>query len=178
MALKTISDRNTALIRFIQNYRQLSRLPPPEKNKITVGKLLTEIKDLFKIQCRDKGIAFNVKGGPPGLTIMADESQANQVLINLVKNAFEALDGIAEPRVDLIARRVLNEASIEVSDNGSGIPGEILEKIFVPFYSTKPEGSGIGLSLSRQILLNHGGQIAVKSEPGKGSTFLLSFPVL
>ena len=176
-ALKTISDRNSALIRFIQNYRQLSRIPPPVPEKIFVEELFTEIESLFRVQCREKGIRFIVKKGPPGLYIHADGTQVNQVLINLVKNGLEALEGTSDPQIDLIAKRILDEVSVEVADNGKGIPPEILDKVFVPFYSTKSGGSGIGLSLSRQVMMNHRGQIRVKSEPGSGSTFLLNFPM-
>ena len=98
-------------------------------------------------------------------------------MINLIKNALAALEGIPEPRLEIAVKRVLNHISLEVSDNGMGIPPEILEKIFVPFYSTKAEGSGIGLSLSRQIIRNHGGQISVESTVEKGCTFKILLPV-
>ncbi len=176
-ALKTISSRNQALTQFIGNYRQLSRIPPPHKKEIRVTEMLAEIEELYKEPCAKKGIAFSFHSGPDKLSIMADDSQILQVLINLVKNATEALEGIPNPKLNLVVKRILNQVSIEISDNGSGIPDEVLKKIFVPFYSTKPTGSGIGLSLSRQIIRNHGGQISVQSKEGEATTFKVALPV-
>jgi two-component system nitrogen regulation sensor histidine kinase NtrY len=176
-ALKTISDRNAALARFIGNYRQLSRLSPPDKKEVQMSDIIDEITQLHKTQCANKGITCSIHPGPDQLKVMADESQVKQVLINLVKNAMEALEDIPGPRLDISVKRILNFVSVEISDNGSGIPPEVLEKIFVPFFTTKPEGSGIGLSLSRQIIRNHGGQISVVSKEGKGTTFKVALPV-
>ena len=176
-ALKTISDRNAALTRFISNYRQLSRLPRPDKKEVRVADLLGEITQLHRVQCAEKGITCSIHPGPEQLVIMADEAQVKQVMINMVKNALEALDEIPDPRLAITVKRILNQVSLEISDNGSGISPDVLDKIFVPFYSTKPEGSGIGLSLSRQIIRNHGGKISVESEAGKGTTFKVAFPV-
>ncbi len=176
-ALKTISHRNQALTQFIGNYRQLSRLPLPQKKEIRVTDLLAEIEELYKVPCAKKGITFTLHPSPKKLSIQADDSQVKQVLINLVKNATEALEGLPDPRLNLVVKRILNQVSIEITDNGSGIPDEVLEKIFVPFYSTKPTGSGIGLSISRQIIRNHGGQISVQSKEGEGTTFKVALPV-
>jgi nitrogen fixation/metabolism regulation signal transduction histidine kinase len=176
-ALKTISGRNRALTQFIGNYRQLSRLPFPDKKEVQVASLMQEIKELYKEPCQAKGIACSMHTGPDKLSVLADENQIKQVLINLVKNAAEALEGKPDPKLNLAVKRILNHVSVEISDNGTGIPAEVLDKIFVPFYSTKPEGSGIGLSLSRQIIRNHDGQILVESEEGHGTTFKLMLPV-
>jgi len=176
-ALKTISSRNQALTQFIGNYRQLSRLPLPQKKEIRVTEMLAEIEELYREPCARKGIAFTYHPGPDKLSIQADDSQILQVLINLVKNATEALEGIPNPTLNLVVKRILNQVSIEISDNGSGIPDEVLKKIFVPFYSTKPTGSGIGLSLSRQIIRNHSGQISVQSKEGEGTTLKVALPV-
>jgi len=177
-ALTTISVRNKALTKFIGNYRQFSQLPEPEKEEIRVSELLNEIKELHQARCSETGITCSIHTGPENLIIMADDAQLKQVLINLVKNAMEAVSDIPEPKLDITVKRILDHISVEVSDNGMGIPPEILEKVFVPFYSTKANGSGIGLSLSRQIIRNHGGQISVESEPGKGSIFRISLPVV
>jgi two-component system nitrogen regulation sensor histidine kinase NtrY len=176
-ALRTISDRNEALCRFIGNYRQLSRLPLPEKKELGVAALLEEIQSLHKVQCGEQGVAFSIHPIPDYLVLPADEAQIKQVLINLVKNGLEALEGVSDPQLTIRVKRIMDQASIEVSDNGKGIPEEVREKIFVPFFSTKPEGSGIGLSLSRQIIANHGGRISVESRPGRGSTFRVSLPI-
>ena len=177
-ALLTISDRNRALTEFIGSYRQLSRLPPPVKEELAVTDLLAGLSELYEIPCRRKGIECSISTGPAKLTLSADEAQLKQVLINLVKNATEALDGVEDPLIEVSVKRILYQVSIEIHNNGPAIPPDILEKIFVPFYSTKPEGSGIGLSLSRQIISNHGGQIAVESEEEKGTTFRVMLPVV
>lgn len=177
-ALHTISGRNRALTEFIGSYRQLSRLPMPDKSEILVAEVLEEIRELYELPCRKKGIVCSIHPGPDKLRILVDEAQLKQVLINMVKNASEALDGVTDPRIDITVKRILQQVSIEIFNTGPPIPPEILEKIFVPFYSTKPEGSGIGLSLSRQIISNHGGQIVVESEMDSGTTFKVMLPVL
>lgn len=175
-ALKTISDRNLALAQFIGNYRQLSRLPLPKKKKVHVSAVLSELKELYDPRFNERGILLDILPGPEKHTIQVDDAQVKQVLINLVKNAMEALEQVSNPRLDIAVKRLLDSIAIEVRDNGPGIPDEILEKIFVPFFSTKPDGSGIGLSLSRQIIKNHGGQISVESEAGLGTTFRVTLP--
>lgn len=177
MALRTIADRNRALNQFISNYRQLSRLPLPEKKDLHVSDLFEEIQKLYEPQFRERGMELSVGSVQEGLVVPADEAQLKQVLINLVKNALEALDQTSGPTLAVSVKRIYDHIAIEVADNGPGIPEEILEKIFVPFYSTKPEGSGIGLSLSRQIIRNHGGQITVVSESGKGTAFRVTLPI-
>jgi len=178
MALNTISDRNRALTRFIGNYRELSRLPEPDLKEVRISGLLDEIRQLYNQELTARNIALTIVPGPPQCSIRADEAQVKQVLINLVKNAVEALEGAAEPTLIIRVRRVQDRIIIEVTDNGPGIPEEMKDQIFVPFFSTKTEGSGIGLSLCRQILHNHGGQISVKSETGNGTTFRVALPCL
>ena len=177
-ALLTISGRNRALSEFIGNYRQLSRLPLPELQEVEAAGLLKEIEDLYKLPCRERGISCILNYGPENLKIQADLAQIKQVLINLVKNAMEAMEHTAKPEISISVKRVLNHAALEVFNNGEYIPPEVLEKIFVPFFSTKAEGSGIGLSLSRQIIRNHRGQISVVSKKKKGTTFTVMLPAL
>ena len=175
-ALKTISDRNQALAQFINNYRQLSRLPLPKKEKIQVSAILMELKELYEPQFSKRGFYLDITPVPEKHRIQADDAQLKQVLINLIKNGMEALEKVPDPRLSITVKRILDSIAIEVKDNGPGISNDILEKIFVPFFSTKPEGSGIGLSLSRQIIKNHGGQISVESKTGLGTTFRVSIP--
>ena len=177
-ALRTISSRNQALAAFIGSYRQLSRLPLPEKREVHVVELLEELRELYEIPCKEKGIACSFNHGPENLRITADDAQLKQVLINLIKNATEAMDKVQNPVIGISVKRILHQVSIEIHNTGPAIPADVMEKIFVPFYSTKPEGSGIGLSLSRQIVSNHGGQIGVESLEGKGTTFKIMLPVL
>jgi len=177
-ALLTISGRNRALTEFIESYRQLSRLPLPEIKELSMFEILKEIQSLFEVPCNKKGIAFSIQPGPDKLRIMADDAQLKQVLINLIKNATEALQGVKDPEIRISVKRILHHLSVQIYNSGPAIPSDVLEKIFVPFYSTKPEGSGIGLSLSRQIISNHGGQIIVESEEGKGTTFQVILPIV
>jgi signal transduction histidine kinase len=177
-ALRIIADRNKALCQFIGNYRQLSRLPLPEKESFRVSDLLEEIRELYGAALAEKGIGFTVHPGATArYTINGDQGQLKQVLINLVKNGVEAVKDTPDPVLGIAVKRVLDRLLVEISDNGPGIPPELLDKIFVPFFSTKPEGSGIGLSLSRQIIRNHGGQLSVISGPGKGTRFRVLLPL-
>ena len=139
--------------------------------------LLKELGELYEVPCKEKGISCSFYPGPEKLRIMADEAQLKQVFINLMKNATEAMAYVKEPLIGVSVKRILHRVSIEIHNTGPAIPPEVMEKIFVPFYSTKPEGSGIGLSLSRQIVSNHGGQIGVESLEGKGTTFKVMLPV-
>ncbi len=177
-ALRTISSRNRALAEFIGSYRQLSRLPLPDKKEVQVADMLEELRELYEIPCQEKGITCSIHHGPDKLRIMADDAQLKQVLINMVKNATEAMPNEKEAILAISVKRILHQVSIEIYNTGPVIPPDVMEKIFVPFYSTKPEGSGIGLSLSRQIISNHGGQIGVESLEGKGTTFKVMLPVL
>jgi two-component system nitrogen regulation sensor histidine kinase NtrY len=176
-ALQTISGRNRSLTTFIGSYRELSRLPAPVKEKLPVTDLLAGIGELYEIPCRKKGIECSISTGPENLALSADEAQIKQVLINLVKNATEALEGVENPLLEISVKRILHQVSVEIHNNGPAIPPDIMKKIFVPFYSTKTEGSGIGLSLSRQIISNHGGQITVESTEDQGTTFKVLLPV-
>ena len=177
-ALRTISSRNRALTEFIGSYRQLSRLPLPDKKEVPVADMLEELRELYEIPCKERGISCTIQHGPDKLRIMADEAQLKQVLINMVKNATEAMAEEKEAILAISVKRILHQVSIEIYNTGPVILPDVMEKIFVPFYSTKPEGSGIGLSLSRQIISNHGGQIAVDSREGLGTTFKILLPAL
>jgi signal transduction histidine kinase len=113
---------------------------------------------------------------PENLELSADEQLIEQVLINLLKNAIQALEKTENPLIELKAFTDINgKMNIHVSDNGQGIIPEVLDKVIVPFFTTKPKGSGIGLSLSRQILRLHGGTLTVHSEPDKKTVFILKF---
>lgn len=177
-ALKTISGRNRALSEFIGSYRELSRLPPPVKRELHLTEILEELLGFYELTCSKNGISCTVHHGPENLVIMADDAQLKQVLINLIKNATEAMEKVNDPVIRISVKRILHQVSIEIYNSGPAIAPDVVDKIFVPFYSTKPEGSGIGLSLSRQIISNHGGQIAVESEEGKGTTFKVMLPVV
>ncbi len=176
LSMQTISRRSEGLISFIKEFRNLAQVPKPKLSNFPVKPLLEEIALLHKKELQDAGIQldFNIK--PEELIITADRAMIEQVLVNLVKNAIQAFDEEREKQISLHAYETeKGRAAIAVKDNGQGIEQEVLERIFIPFFTTKKTGSGIGLSLSRQIMRQHKGTISVKSEMGKGTEFLLKF---
>lgn len=176
LSLQTISRRSEGLIRFVKEFRNLSHIPKPRLAEVAVKPLLEEMAMLHKKELADKGVAITVSVNPENLFILADKTMIEQVLINLIKNAIQAFDEQPEKKIDLFA--MANEkgrAVISVKDNGSGIDADAQEKIFIPFFSTKKTGSGIGLSLSKQIMRQHEGRITVKSKLGEGTEFILRF---
>lgn len=176
LSLQTISRRSEGLIRFVKEFRSLTQVPQPRMNEIALQPLLEEMAILHKKELSDRGISLTVKADPPQLTALADKNMIEQVLINLIKNAIQAFDEQPDKRIELAA--FISDKGrpvISVRDNGPGIDPEALEKIFIPFFSTKKTGSGIGLSLSRQIMRVHEGRISVKSNLGEGTEFLLKF---
>jgi two-component system nitrogen regulation sensor histidine kinase NtrY len=176
LSLKTISKRSEGLIRFVKEFRNLTHIPKPRLSEVPVKPLLEETALLHKKELADKGISITVDVNPENLFIMADKTMIEQVLINLVKNAIQAFDEQPGKKIELSAyTNEKGRAVLSVKDNGAGIDSEALEKIFIPFFSTKKTGSGIGLSLSKQIMRQHEGRITVKSKLGEGTEFLLRF---
>lgn len=170
--LKAIHDRSEGLIRFTEAYQDLARIPNPVIKEINTGSFTGRIGILFNPQFENSGIKYSTDDGRAPESFHADPELIEQVIINLVRNAVEAITGRAEPEIRLVLeRRPAGKVSIKVLDNGVGIPSEMADRIFVPFFSTKEKGSGIGLSLSRQIILMHRGSLTVRSEAGKGSEF-------
>ena len=166
-ALHTIEKRSQGLMQFVGNYRSFARIPDPNFQIIQVAALFKRIENLTQNQLKQASIQFRVSITPENLQIKVDPDLIEQVLLNLMANALEALNETAQPKIQLIAE--MNDNSnmvISVTDNGCGIEPEVLSKVFIPFFTTKPEGSGIGLSLSRQIMRLHGGSISMKSDPG------------
>ena len=175
-AVQTIEKRSVGLLSFIENYRKLTKLPIPEFQLFTVSELCGRVAKLMKEQIDKYQIDFKVSVSPEELEITADLILIEQVLINLLKNAVEAVENIEKPVIELIARADEHGYPfMQVVDNGIGIQLDTIEKIFVPFFTTKKEGSGIGLSLSKQILRLHGGSLNVTSEPMIRTTFILRF---
>ncbi len=173
--LSTIESRSRGLIKFIDAYREYTSLPKPKIATVRIQELIEHVAQLMKTELKKTSIDFNYSCSSEYLTIQADIELIEQVLINLLKNAIEALAETAEPRLELKGSFDENSIKIEVIDNGSGIIKEALEHIFVPFYTTKKRGSGIGLSLSRQIIQMHNGSITVESEPDVKTVFTLRF---
>ena len=174
--LQTIENRSKGLIKFVDAYRDYTSIPKPKFGLIKIDELFERICQLLKREFKELGIDFESKILVDNLEITADRELIEMVLINLLKNSKEALIETEGPRVEMIAR--LNKEKrvvLEVKDNGPGIIPEAQERIFIPFYSTKKSGSGIGLALSRQIMQLHQGTLSVKSEPQVFTIFTLRF---
>lgn len=173
--LSTIENRSKGLIKFIDAYREYTSLPKPKMSTVRIKDLIEKVAQLMKTELRKTQIDFHYEWDSEYLTIQADVEMIEQVLINLLKNAIEALNETPDPRLELTGRYDENAVKIEVTDNGPGIIKEALEHIFVPFYTTKRTGSGIGLSLSRQIMQMHNGSLSVESEPDVKTVFTMKF---
>ncbi len=173
--LTTIENRSKGLIKFIDAYREYTSLPQPKIKSIRVKDLLEKVAQFMKPELKKTPIQFGYHCESEYITIQGDEEMIEQVLINLIKNAMEALEQVENPRIELNGSFHDNAVSIEVIDNGSGIIPEAIERIFIPFFTTKKTGSGIGLALSRQIMQMHNGSLMVKSEPDVKTVFTLNF---
>jgi len=173
--LSTIENRSKGLIKFIDAYREYTSLPKPVIQTVRLKDLIEKVAQLMRTELKKTNVDFQYEYSSEYLTIQADAEMIEQVLINLLKNAIEALHETPDPTLRLVGRYDDNAIKIEVIDNGSGIIKEALEHIFVPFYTTKRTGSGIGLSLSRQIMQMHNGSITVESEPEVRTIFTLKF---
>ena len=174
--LEIIQERSSGLARFVDAFKTLSELPSPEKQTISIQKLFAEVELYFSEVFRERSIQTKTHVQPDHLHLKADVQLVFQVLVNLIDNAAHAMDATPRPCLSLHAFHEEQQLIIEVMDNGRGIPHEIIESIFVPFFTTREGGSGIGLSLARQIMTAHNGSILPFSEPGKGTTFRLVFP--
>jgi two-component system nitrogen regulation sensor histidine kinase NtrY len=175
-AVNTIEKRSNGLLNFIENYRKLTRIPKPDFKVTHIKDLFDRVEYLLKDQFEQSAVNFKKRIDPESLTITADPALIEQVLINLCKNSMEAVNGLVNPKIKLKAGTDgRGNPVIKVSDNGKGIPEEAVEKIFIPFFTTKPQGSGIGLSLSRQIIRLHKATIGVTSKPNEQTVFKLRF---
>ncbi len=174
--LEVINERSDGLMNFVETYRKLTRIPPPDKKPVPVADLFEGTITLIDSEHRNEKTVIQSRVETSGLKIMADKKQISQVLINLVNNSLESLHDSDKGEIMLLARLKDNgRAQISVIDNGPGIPPELMDKIFVPFFTAKETGSGIGLSLSRQIMLMHGGSLKIFSEQGRLTEAILEF---
>ena len=174
-AVSTIQRRSEGLLHFVEAYRGLTRVPAPSFEIVSVAGLFARVEQLMRPQFVKSAVELRLQVDPPSLELTADPEQVEQILINLLRNAREATAHRAGAGVDLTAYMVRDKVVIEVADNGPGIVPEALGKVFIPFFTTKRDGSGIGLSLCRQIMRLHRGAIAVRSEPGVRTVFALRF---
>jgi two-component system nitrogen regulation sensor histidine kinase NtrY len=174
--LNVIKDQGRGLLSFVESYRKLTRIPEPDKQLFRVADLMNRLQVLYNsmVKVNKIGLSFSLKD--PDLEIFADQNLVSQVLINLIKNALESNENNPEAKINIVAG--IDEdlrPEICVIDNGPGIPAENLDEIFVPFFTTRENGSGVGLSISRQIMRMHGGNLKVRSVPGRETIFCLSF---
>jgi len=175
-AVNTVARRSDSLMQFVSSYRRLTRLPPPSKTTIRLDELFEHVAKLAAQDWPEKALSLMTRIGPSELDVQADRDMVEQVLINLLQNAEQALGGEEHATVWLsgyLSKR--GRVVIEVADNGPGIPADTAKKIFVPFFTTKREGSGVGLALTRQVMIAHGGAVSVADRNGGGAKFSLMF---
>ena len=175
-SLQIISKRSNGLIHFVQSYRNLTKVTKPNFTIIPIKGIVNSVHILFKNELETKNIKCIIDIFPPNLELTVDEKLIEQVLINLIKNSMHVLAKTENPKIVIKAFLYpKGRVAIQVIDNGPGIIAEVIDKIFIPFFTTKPEGSGIGLSLSKQIMRMHGGTIAVQSKLDEETSFTLRF---
>jgi nitrogen fixation/metabolism regulation signal transduction histidine kinase len=167
-ALETLARRSEGLLQFVQNHRRLTKRMVAQMQTVPVQRVFSRLHRLLGDELKTRGIVLSQKVSPETLEITADIDLIDQALINLVRNAIEALP--AGGRIGLSATQEAGRVMLAVSDNGPGIAAELREKVFVPFFTTKRQGSGVGLSLVRQIAAVHGGSVAINETTGGGAT--------
>lgn len=173
--ISSIMKRSDGLMKFAKTYRTLNKVSQVHKSRITVDELFKSINDLMQPLLNQKHLSLQFLNKDPKLELNIDEHLVEQVLINLILNARDACEDQPDSKISVSAEKLRDSISLKVVDNGKGIPAEILDTIFVPFFSTKKTGSGIGLSISKQIMMLHNGRIQVMSEEGKGTVVSLIF---
>jgi two-component system, NtrC family, nitrogen regulation sensor histidine kinase NtrY len=176
IGIDTIKRRSEGLLKFAETYRNLNKITVLNLQKVFVSELFASMHQLLQPTLEQKNIDFEIILRDPELSLKADVSLVEQVLINLIVNAMEAVKESPNPRIVLSAEYASNNKTlIRIADNGHGMSEEVMDKIFIPFFSTKKSGSGIGLSLCKQIVMLHKGTIQVQSVEGKGSAFVMQF---
>ncbi len=175
-AVTTVARRSDSLTQFVDSYRQISRMAPPEKKRVRLADLFDAIGKLASAEWPSGSVEFSIEVVPSELDVYADRDLLEPVLLNLIRNAWQSAANVDDPKVFLKGR--LNRRSnvvIDVIDNGPGVPDSIANKIFVPFFTTKESGSGVGLALARQVMIAHGGFIRLSRNDSGGATFSLTF---
>lgn len=175
-AIHTVARRSDSLMQFVNSYRQITRLAPPVKKRVYLLELLQSVSRLAEAEWSGAEKFIEVHVEPNQLDVYADRDLLEPVVINLVRNALQATATIDKARIEIRSR--LNRRGsvlIEIADNGPGVPDDIANKIFVPFFTTKDDGSGVGLALARQVMTAHGGFIRLSPNKGGGAIFTLIF---
>jgi signal transduction histidine kinase len=177
-ALETIRRRSQGLMSFVERYRIVVDVPEPQRQKLPLRALLADVERLIRPTLAEWGIQLTSRIEPPELTVLGDRDLLEQALINILRNATEALAGHSESEARIEISSTLQEClcHIDVADNGPGLAPAAREQLFVPFFTTKPDGSGIGLSLARRIAQRHGGQLQARANSPQGTVFRLSLP--
>ena len=173
-SLETIKNRSNGLVSFVQAYKDYARDIDLNKAEMKVTDLFNRVQNLIQTDKQYKGLKIDTEVTPENLKVRADEGLIDQILINLIKNACEAMESIKDGQIVFRAFKQADKVVMEVEDNGSGIDSEIMDNIFVPFFTTKRLGTGVGLSLSKKIMQLHGGDIQVRSS-NEGTVFSLQF---
>ncbi len=175
-ALITLARRSDSLMQFVQSYRQVTRMSPPVKKRIRLEELFEACRRLVMAEWPADSVSLSISVSSPGLDVYADRDLLEPVLLNLLHNAWYATNGCDKPQIQLTGRmNRRGNVTIEVSDNGPGVPEAIARKIFVPFFTTRQGGSGVGLALARQVMSAHGGFIRVAANNAGGAKFTLTF---
>jgi signal transduction histidine kinase len=175
-ALEAIKRRSLGLMDFVERYRTVAELPAPKVQAVAMKEFLSGIQRLLAAGFRERGITFSTRIEPEDLTLRADPQLLEQAVINLLRNAADAVAGVEQPHIEVSCERQASGAVLIVRDNGCGVPENRRDQIFVPFFTTKPGGSGIGLNLARHVALGHGGQLDVRANSPRGSVFTLVLP--
>ena len=175
-ALDTIAQRGEGLLHFVESYRKLTRLPTPRRQAFSVRDLFSRVHQLMASELERRSISFSQSVAEESESLIADGVLVEQAVINLVRNAIEAINATEAGAIALVCDLdAAGRHTISVTDNGPGMTEETLENVFVPFYTTKREGTGIGLSVVQQIMRSHRGSVAIASSPGKGTCVRLIF---
>ncbi|ELR72443.1 hypothetical protein C900_01526 [Fulvivirga imtechensis AK7] len=176
ISLQTIENRSKGLLRFVHAYKDFAKTPELKISDVNITAMIERLTLLLRPDLDRAGITLNLGLKSKELKVRADHELLEQVLINLLKNAIEVLEDQEAPEISISARRTgARKVAITIEDNGPGIPKELIDRVFIPFYTTKKKGTGIGLSFARQIMKLHNGSITVQSDPGKGTAFHLEF---
>ncbi len=172
--LQVISETGKGLVSFVESYRKFTRIPQPEKEIIELNEFIQRMIILCSMEPNFSAITIQTQLTPENIRVYADPNLLGQVMLNLMKNAIQALQNRENPILRVVAEQLpTGNIRLQVIDNGPGIPSDMINEIFVPFFTTKNEGTGIGLSIARQIMRAHGGNLKVSSIPDKETVFTL-----